>query len=61
MSVKSHTQLPGFIYNELRIFFGSPLKAFPLKIMELIEKLEEIKKNIKTWGCGTSLFQVMAL
>ena len=27
----------------------------------MIEKVEEIKKNIKTWGCGTSRFQVMAL
>ena len=29
--------------------------------MELIEKMEEIKKNIRTWGCGTSRFRVMAL
>ena len=40
-------------------FFESPLKTFPLEItilavVELIEKLEEIKKNIRTWGCGTS-------
>ena len=47
-------------------FFGSPLKTFPLEItilaaVELIEKMEEIKKNIRTWGCGASRFQVMAL
>ena len=39
-------------------FFGSPLKTFPLVIIilaaiELIEKMEEIKKNIRTWDCGT--------
>ena len=39
-------------------FFESPLKTFPLEItilavVELIEKLEEIKKNIRTWVCGT--------
>ena len=28
---------------------------------ELIEKVEEIKKNIRTWGCGASRFGVMAL
>ena len=44
-------------------FFESPLKTFPLEItilavVELIEKLEEIKKNIRTWVCGT---WVMAL
>ena len=61
MSAKSDTQLPGFIYNEIRIFFGSPLKTFPLEVVELIEKLEEIKKNIKTWGCEASRFRVMAL
>ena len=66
MSAKSETQLPGFIYNETRIFFGSSLKIFPLEITilvvgELIEKVEEIKKNIRTWGCGASRFGVMAL
>ena len=25
------------------------------------EKMEEIKKNIRTWGCGASRFRVMAL
>ena len=29
--------------------------------MELIEKVEESKNNIKTWGCGASRFRVMAL
>ena len=33
-------------------FFGSPLKTFLLEIVEVIEKLEEIKKNIRTWDCG---------
>ena len=47
-------------------FFGSPLKTFPLEItilatVKLIEKVEEIKKNIRTWGCRTSCFWVMAL
>ena len=42
-------------------FFGSPLKTFPLVILilaaiELIEKMEEIKKNIRTWDCGTSRY-----
>ena len=42
-------------------FFGSPLKTFPLVIIilaaiELIEKMEEIKKNIRTWDCGTSRY-----
>ena len=27
-------------------------------MVELIEKLEKIKKNIRTWGCGTSRFQL---
>ena len=61
MSAKSDTQLPNLIYNEIRKFFGSPIKTFPYEIVELIEKLEEIKKNIRTWGCGTSRFQVMVL
>ena len=43
MSAKSDTQLPGFILN--KDFFGSPIKTFPLQIVELIEKLEGIKKN----------------
>ena len=48
------------LYNEIRIFFGSPVKTFPLEIVELIEKLiEEISKNIRTWGCGTSHFRAM--
>ena len=42
-------------------FFGSTLKTFPLEIVEVIEKLEEIKKNIRTWDCGNSRFRVMAL
>ena len=42
-------------------FIGSPLKTFPLEIVELIEKLEKIKKNIRTWGYGTSRFRVMVL
>ena len=59
-------KLPGFIYNKILDFSGSPLKTFPLEItilavVEPIEKVEEIKKNIRTWGCGTSLFRVMAL
>ena len=29
--------------------------------VRLREKVEEIKKNIKTWGCGTLRFRVMAL
>ena len=29
--------------------------------VRLIEKVEEIKKNIKTWGCGTLRFRVMTL
>ena len=42
-------------------FFGSLLKTFPLEItilatVKLIEKVEEIKKNIRTWGCRTSCF-----
>ena len=49
MSAKSDTSLPGFMHNEMRIFFGSPLKTFPHEIMELIKKLEKIKKNIRTW------------
>ena len=52
LSAKSDTQLPGFIYNEIRIFFGSLLKTFPLETLELTEKLEWIKKNITTWGSG---------
>ena len=46
-------------YNE--DFFGSPLKTFALEIVELTEKLEEIKKNIRTWGCRNSRFRIMAL
>ena len=47
-------------------FFGSHLKTFPLEItilaaVKLIVKKEEIKKNIRTWGCRTSCFWVMAL
>ena len=47
-------------------FFWIASKTFPLEItilsvVELIEKVEEIKKNIRTWGCGNSRFQVMAL
>ena len=66
MSAKSDTQLPGFIYNEIRIFFKLPLKTFPreitiLVVVELVEKAEEIKKNIRPWGCGNSRFPVMAL
>ena len=41
--------------------FGSPLKTFALKIVELMEKPEEINKNIRTYGCGTSRFRLMAL
>ena len=52
--------LPRFIYNEIRICFGSPIKTFPLEIVELIEKLEGIKKNIRPWGCENSRFRVMA-
>ena len=44
------------LYNEIGFFFGSFVKTFPLEIVELIE---EITKNIRTWGCGTSLFRVM--
>ena len=45
-------------------FFGSPLKTFPLVItilaaIELIEKMEEIKKNIRTWDCGTSRYRAL--
>ena len=32
-----------------------------LAIAELAEKEEEIRKNIRTWGCGTSHFPAMAL
>ena len=47
-------------------FFGSPPKAFPLEITilavaELVQRVEEIKKNIRTWACGTSRFRVKAL
>ena len=59
ISAKSDT------YHDLYItkqdFFGSPLKTFPLEIVKLIEKLEKIKKNMRTWGCETSRFQVMGL
>ena len=66
MGAKSDIQLPGFIYNEIKSFFGSPLKIFPLEItilavVELIEKVEKIKKNIRTWGCGTLRCRVMVL
>ena len=36
-------------------------KPFPLEIVELIEKLEEIKKNIRTRGYGTLRFGVTEL
>ena len=42
-------------------FFGSPLKYLSLEIVELIEKVKEIKKNIRTLGWGTSRFRVMTL
>ena len=47
-------------------FFGLSLKTFPLEmailaVAELIEKVEEIEKNIRTWGCGTSRFPVKVL
>ena len=47
-------------------FFGSLLKTFRYKItilaiVELVDKVEEIKKNIRTWGCGTSRFPAMEL
>ena len=43
-------------------FFGSSLKTFQLRITilvvgKLIDKVEEINKNIRTWGCGTSHFE----
>ena len=55
-----------YIYNEIWIFFGSPLKTFPLEItilaaVELIVKMKQIKKNTRTLGCGTSRFRVIAL
>ena len=54
------------LYMRNKDFFGSSLKTFPLEITilaiaELIERVEEIKKNIRTWGCGTSRFRVKAL
>ena len=49
------------LYITNKDFIRLPLKNFPLEIVELIEKLEKIKKNIRTWGCGTSRFRVMAL
>ena len=50
----------------IKDLFGSPLKSFHLEITilavaELIEEVEEIKKNMRTCGCGTSRFQVIAL
>ena len=41
MSAKSDTQLPGFIYNEIGIFWIASSGR-------VIEKVEEIKENIKT-------------
>ena len=41
--------------------YGPPLKTFTIDIVELTEKLKEIKINIRTWGCGTSRFRVMEL
>ena len=32
-----------------------------LAVAELIEKVEEINKNIRAWGCEASRFRVMAL
>ena len=54
------------LYKRNIDFFGSPLKTFPLEITilavaEPIEKVEEIKKNIRTWGCENSRFRVKAL
>ena len=47
-------------------FFWITSKIFHLEITilavaELIEKVEEIKTNTRTWGCGISRFRVMAL
>ena len=64
MSAKSDTQLPSFIWNEMQIFWiaSNNFSSSDHYISgRLIEKVEEIKKNIKTWVCGTSRFQVMSL
>ena len=58
MSAKSDTQLPDFLHNEVgwiasKIIY---LEITILALAELIEKMEQIKKNIRTWGCGTSRF-----
>ena len=52
-----------YIFLNLRIFFGSPLKYFPLEITILmtVELIEDIKKNIRTWGCRISRIRVIAL
>ena len=44
-------------------FFWIASKNFWLlsAIVELVEKEEEIRKNIRTWGCWTSHFPAMAL
>ena len=48
----------GFIWIVSKIFH---LEITILVVAELIEKVEEINKNIRTWGCGTSRFRVTAL
>ena len=49
MSAKSDTKLPGFMHNEIRTFWITSKNLFSHEIVELMEKLEEIKKNIRTW------------
>ena len=35
----------------------SQLQITTLVVAKLIDKMEEINKNIRTWGCGTSHFK----
>ena len=52
-----------YIFLDLWIFFGSPLKYFPLEITILmtVELIEDLKKNIRTWGCRISRIRVITL
>ena len=42
-------------------FYWVAFKTFSSWIVELIEKLEKIKKNVRTWGWETACFRVMVL
>ena len=50
-----------WVPNLIRFWIASKNFWLLLAIVELVEKEEEIRKNIRTWGCGTSHFPAMAL